>query len=65
MPLKHGLIISNGGRRATLLPQVWEQIPQKEEFLEHLCQKAGLSADCWKDSKTRFQVYEAIMWEEE
>ena len=64
VPLKHGLILSNHGRRATFLPQVWEQLPQKEEFLEHLCQKAGLPAACWKDPATQFQVYEAIMWEE-
>ena len=38
--------------------------PNKEEFLEHLCHKAGLPANCWKDSTTQFQVYEAIMWEE-
>ncbi len=44
----HGVILSKGGRRATFLPQVWEQLPDPERFLSHLCQKAGLGGDCWR-----------------
>ncbi|OIO65821.1 AmmeMemoRadiSam system protein A [Candidatus Woesearchaeota archaeon CG_4_10_14_0_2_um_filter_57_5] len=43
-----GVIIQQGMRKATFLPQVWEQLPGKEAFLSHLCQKAGLRADAWK-----------------
>ena len=35
------------GRRATFLPQVWEQLPQPREFLAALKRKAGLPADFW------------------
>ncbi|MBF0183436.1 MAG: AmmeMemoRadiSam system protein B [Magnetococcales bacterium] len=48
-PGVHGVILSKGGRRATFLPQVWEQLPEAQSFLQHLCQKAGLSADCWRE----------------
>ena len=38
----HGVILSNGWRRSTFLPQVWDQLPDPELFLRHLCEKAGL-----------------------
>jgi len=58
-PGVHGVILSRGPRRATFLPQVWEQLPDPESFLGHLCQKGGLGSDCWRDSGTTVQVYEA------
>ena len=46
-----GLIIDDGmGHRATFLPQVWEQLPDKQEFLMHLKIKAGLRDDAWPKS---------------
>lgn len=45
-----GLILSEGNHRATFLPSVWEQLPDKAEFLMHLKMKAGLLADYWSDS---------------
>ena len=44
-----GVIFQFGGRRATLLPQVWEQLPEPREFLAHLKQKAGLPSDSRAD----------------
>lgn len=41
-----GIILELNGRRATFLPQVWEQLPEFEQFFAHLCQKAGLGGDC-------------------
>lgn len=37
-----GVILDSGGRRATFLPQVWEQLPQPRDFLAALQRKAGL-----------------------
>jgi hypothetical protein len=37
-----GIILQRDGRRATFLPQVWEDLPGKSEFFEHLMRKAGL-----------------------
>lgn len=46
-----GIILQKGFNRATFLPQVWEMIPEKIEFLEELSLKAGLNKDEWKKSK--------------
>ncbi len=60
IPNRHGLILQKGYARATFLPVVWEQLAKKEEFLSHLCMKAGLEADAWRDTKgMEFFVYEA------
>ncbi|MDD3342747.1 MAG: AmmeMemoRadiSam system protein A [Sulfurospirillaceae bacterium] len=47
-PFEDGIILQKEGRKATFLPQVWEQLPTFEQFFSHLCQKAGLSANCLK-----------------
>ena len=52
-----GLIIKLGGHSATFLPQVWEEIKTKEEFLMHLCMKASLSPDEWRKGKLEVQTY--------
>ena len=58
-------MIRKGGRSATFLPQVWEQLPDKAEFLGHLCRKAGLPADAWKDAATMsFETYQAEVFGE-
>jgi len=41
-----GVILRYGSHQATFLPQVWEELPDFELFFAHLCQKAGLRADC-------------------
>lgn len=41
-----GIILQKGSRKATFLPQVWEQLPSFELFFSHLCQKAGLEEHC-------------------
>ena len=40
-----GLIIARGDRRATFLPSVWESLPDKAQFLQHLKTKAGIYDD--------------------
>ncbi len=47
---KDGLILQEGARRGTFLPSVWEQLPDKKQFLQHLKLKAGLSNNYWSDS---------------
>jgi len=43
-----GVILRDGMRRATFLPQVWEKIPDKAEFLDNLCAKMGAAPDTWR-----------------
>jgi MEMO1 family protein len=46
----HGLLISRGGRRGLLLPQVApEQGWNREKFLEGVCWKAGLPRRSWRE----------------
>jgi len=47
---RHGLLISMGGYRGLLLPQVpVEHHWDRETFLEQTCRKAGLPADAWNN----------------
>ena len=59
-----GVILQDGFRRATYLPQVWEQIPDTEEFLRSLCQKMGARGNLWRDKHLTVQVYQAIHFSE-
>ena len=54
-----GVIIKKGYHQSTFLPQVWEQLPRKEEFLNHLCLKAGLDGDEWKKGRIEVSTYQA------
>lgn len=58
-----GVIFSVGGRRATFLPQVWEQLPTPELFMAHLKQKAGVPADYW-NAAVRLERYAVRKWKE-
>jgi uncharacterized protein len=42
-----GLLIEARGRRGTLLPVVWESLPEVDDFFRALKQKAGLPPDYW------------------
>ena len=53
-PNKDGIIIKEGKQQAVFLPSVWEQLPDKKEFLNALTLKAGLRPEHF--SKT-FEVY--------
>lgn len=62
--LKPGVVIQDGYRRATFLPQVWEQIGDPEEFLSNLCLKAGMSAKAWKNKDLQLMTYEVQKFSE-
>ena len=59
-----GVIIRQGYASATFLPQVWEQLPKKEDFLGHLCLKVGLPRDAWKSGKLEVATYQVQYFEE-
>jgi len=44
-----GLILTEGLSCGTFLPSVWEQLPDKVLFLNHLKQKAGFALNYWSD----------------
>ncbi len=45
-----GLLIEDGGKRATFLPAVWGSLSDPLQFLSELRSKAGLPADHWSPS---------------
>ncbi|MEJ5173214.1 MAG: AmmeMemoRadiSam system protein A [Hydrogenothermaceae bacterium] len=63
-PFKDGVIIKYRNHSATFLPDVWENIPEKDEFFAHLCLKAGLPKDCYKKYKLEVYTYRTISFSE-
>jgi AmmeMemoRadiSam system protein A len=59
-----GIIIEKDWRRATLLPSVWDKIPDPIRFMETLCFKAGLPGDEWRRPGMTVYVYQAEKVEE-
>jgi AmmeMemoRadiSam system protein A len=57
-PHVDGVILKSDYRRATFLPQVWEKIPNPEEFLDHLCAKMGAKPNLWRNTKLQVYVYQ-------
>ncbi len=58
-----GVILTAGGRRATFLPQVWQQLGTATEFLRQLKLKAGLRPEDWS-AHFRVARYTAEKWVE-
>ena len=52
-----GVILRDGWRRATFLPQVWEKIPDKAEFLSELCAKMGAAPGTWRHKHLEVLTY--------
>ena len=52
-----GVVIRDGFRRATFLPQVWDKIPDKVDFLDQLCWKMGAEPDLWRRKKLEVLIY--------
>jgi hypothetical protein len=62
---RDGLILKHGRNQGLFLPQVWEELPTPEEFLSHLCYKAGLpDPDAWKDKEARLYRFQAQIFSE-
>jgi hypothetical protein len=59
-----GLILEAEGRRATFLPQVWEGMPDRRQFLRELARKAGLPGDV-RLARCKVSRYRVVKWKEE
>jgi len=61
---RDGVLLGKDGHHAVFLPQVaTEQKWNREEMLDNLCLKAGLTAGCWKE-KTQFSTFQAVVFSE-
>jgi AmmeMemoRadiSam system protein A len=67
---KHGVMLRLGPHQGLLLPQValhhnWEANSHGvETFLTHVCQKAGLPGDGWKNPEAEIYIFEAEIFSE-
>ena len=53
-----GVILHHQYRRATFLPQVWDQIPDPDLFLGRLCLKMGLEPSTWQKDHIEVETYQ-------
>jgi len=60
-----GVILKKGRARATFLPQVWKQLPESKQFMEHLSRKAGLSPNGWRGEDVEIYLYQVQSFKEE
>jgi len=59
---KHGLMIKKGFMSGLLLPQVATEYNwNREEFLQHTCNKAGLAADAYNSPDAEIYKFSAII----
>jgi AmmeMemoRadiSam system protein A len=59
-----GVVIESGWNRATFLPQVWEKLPDPDQFLEHLCRKAYLPATAYREPGLDVYTYQVEKFQE-
>jgi AmmeMemoRadiSam system protein B/AmmeMemoRadiSam system protein A len=63
---KHGIIITRGGSRGLLLPQVAEEWGwDRDTFLDQTCLKAGLPPGSWRKEGTKIEIFSAEIFSEE
>jgi len=53
-----GVVLGDGYRKATFLPQVWEKVPNTELFLSELCMKMGAAGDLWRKKPLEVFTYQ-------
>jgi len=63
-PHRDGVVLKVDGRTATYLPQVWEQISDKVQFLDALTEKAGAAPGDWRAPDTQVYVYRVESFKE-
>jgi AmmeMemoRadiSam system protein B/AmmeMemoRadiSam system protein A len=57
---KHGIYMKKGWFSGLLLPQVATEYGwDRQTFLEHTCQKAGLPSNAWKEKDTEIYIFSA------
>lgn len=56
-----GVVFEYGPYRSTFLPQVWESLPQPQQFLARLKSKARLSEDFWAED-VKLSRYTVSKW---
>lgn len=55
IPFKDGIIIRDGEYQSVYLPEVWDDLPDKRDFLKSLKLKAGMEEDYFSDTLHAFR----------
>jgi AmmeMemoRadiSam system protein A len=63
VPGEDGVVLRRQALHATFLPQVWDQLGDRREFLRELRRKAGLAPDFW-DAEIRLERYRVVRYPE-
>ncbi|GIK26511.1 MAG: hypothetical protein BroJett006_27570 [Betaproteobacteria bacterium] len=58
-----GIVFQYGRHRSTFLPQVWESLPEPNQFMQQLKRKAGLPPNFWHETVS-IARYEVTKWKE-
>lgn len=58
-----GIVFQYGRHRSTFLPQVWESLPEPQQFMQQLKRKAGLPPNFWHEAVS-IARYEVTKWKE-
>lgn len=59
-----GVFLRDGSNKATFLPQVWDQLPNVEDFLSRLCLKMGAPGDIWRHKPLDVFIYQVQEFKE-
>ncbi len=62
-PGEDGIVFQYGHHRSTFLPQVWESLPDPDQFMQQLKRKAGLPPNFWAAEVT-VSRYTVSKWKE-
>jgi MEMO1 family protein len=60
-----GVVLRVASQESTYLPQVWQQIPDRRQFMNELAEKAGLAPDAWTNPTASVLTYQAEAFKEE
>ncbi len=63
VPFQDGIVLKYNGNHATYLPQVWEQLPNFDDFFSSLCLKANLTNNCLFDHP-EISIYQVKKYKE-
>jgi AmmeMemoRadiSam system protein A len=60
----HGVALHLDDRTTTFLPQVWDHIPSKTDFLDRLALKGGWEPSAWRNPRARVSIYDVESFQE-
>lgn len=63
-PNVDGVLLKMGDAQSVFLPQVWEQVPDKEKFMNNLARKAGRPEAAWREPGTEVYLYQVEAFKE-